>query len=72
MVKESMLGQLLELSAWFAIVTVGIDANSASWRKFAPNFNVSRIHKLYEIFHYDINAIFVKVSMISEAKHIEL
>ena len=56
----------------FTIITVRINGNTASWSKFSPHFNVFRIHQFDKVFHNDIDAILMEISMIAEAEKVEI
>lgn len=51
-----------------AVVRVWIDGQTTAWRKLAPYLDVFRIHQLDEVFHDNIDAIFVEIPMVTEAK----
>lgn len=54
------------------VVDVGVNGESATGKEFAPNFNIARGHELDEVFHDDVNAVFMEGAMVAEAKEVEL
>ncbi len=71
MVEEALLSKLLELSAWFAIVSVWVNADATTRCKQSSNLNVFRLHKTYEVFHNDVYTIFMEVAMVAKAEQIQ-
>ena len=65
---KALFRSLLPLCTRLAVICVWIDGQTTARRKLAPYLDVLRIHQLDEIFHNDIDAIFVKVPMVTEAK----
>ena len=47
------------------------DGNAAAGHEDASHFYIFGFHEFYEVFHYDIDAVLVEISMISEAEQIE-
>ena len=72
MSAETIECQLLVLGSWSAIVGVWMNCNASTWREDASNFDITRIHKTNQVFHYYIDTVFVEVAMITEAEEIEL
>jgi hypothetical protein len=60
------------LSARTTIVSIWIDGNATTWEEYACNLNVFGVHKADKILHDDIDAIFVKGTMVAETKKVEL
>ena len=69
---EPFPGQLLPLCTGSAVVAVWINRYSASRKKLSPDLNIFRIHKFYQILHYDIHTILVKIPVITEAEKVQL
>lgn len=49
-----------------AMIGEGEDTYPASGHKEAAHFDIARIHELDKVFHYDIHAVFMEISMIAE------
>ena len=65
---KSLFCSLFPLCTRLAIVCVRIDGQSTTWRKLAPYLNILRIHQLDEVFHDDVDAVLVKVPVITKTK----
>ena len=65
---KSLFCSLFPLCTRLAIVCIWIDGQTTARRKLAPYLDVLRIHQLDEVFHDDIDAIFVEIPMITETK----
>ena len=65
---KALFCRLFPLCTRLTIVCVWIDGQATARRKLAPYLDVLRIHQLDEIFHDDIDAIFVEIPMITETK----
>ena len=65
---KALFCRLFPVCTRLAIVCVWIDGQTTTRRKLTPYLDVLRIHQLDEVFHDDIDAIFVKVPMVTEAK----
>ena len=65
---KALFCRLFPVCTRLAIVCVWIDGQTTARRKLAPYFDVLRVHQLDEVFHNDINAVLVKVPMVTEAK----
>ena len=72
MLCKSFLSQFLPFCARFAIVGIGPNAYTATWREDTCNLNVFRIHKLDKVLHDDVDAVFVEVAVVAEAEEIQL
>ena len=71
MLHQPLCGQLLVFSAWFAVVGVWVDADSAARKEQTYNFNVFRLHQLNEVFHYYVDAILMEIAVVAETEQIE-
>ena len=65
---KALFCSLFPLCTRLAIVCVWIDGQTTARRKLAPYLDVLRIHQLDEIFHDDVNAIFMEITMVTETK----
>ena len=65
-VHHPIVCHLLILGAWATVVGVWVDADATTWSEDACHFNVLRIHKVYEILHNLIDAIFMEVAVVAE------
>jgi len=72
MVCKTVPGNFFPAGARSAVVAVWVDGNAAARGEFAPNLDVFRIHQVNQIFHYDVHAILVEITMIAEAEKIKL
>lgn len=68
MEMKALFCSLFPLCTRLAIVCVWIDGQTTARRKLAPYLDVLRIHQLDEVFHDDIDAVLVKVPVITETK----
>jgi len=69
---ETLLGELLVLRAWLAIVGVRPDADAATRGKDTCYLDVLRVHQLDEVLHDDVHAVFMEVAMVAKTEQIEL
>ena len=65
---KALFCRLFPLCTRLAVVCVRIDGQTTARRKLTPYLDVLRIHQLDEVFHDDIDAIFVEVPMVTETK----
>ena len=65
---KALFCRLFPLCTRLAVVCVWIDGQTTAWRELAPYLDVLRIHQLDEVFHNDIDAIFVEIPMVTETK----
>ena len=70
--REPIPGYLFPLSPLFTVVAIWINGNSAAGQKFAPYFDICRVHQINKVVHNYVNAVFVKVAAVSESKEIQL
>ena len=54
-----------------AVVAVGVDADTAARHEFAPHFDVLGVHQPNEVFHDDVDTVFVKITVIAETEQIQ-
>ena len=72
MVHQAVLGPLLIFGAGLAVIAIRVDAQSATWQKFSPHLDVFRLHQFNQVFHDDVNAIFVKSAVVAETEEVQL
>ena len=65
---KTLFGSLFPLRTRLAVVCVWIDGQTTARRKLATYLDVLRIHQLDEVFHNNIDAIFMEISMVTETK----
>ena len=65
---KALFCSLFPLCTRLAIVCVWIDGQTTARRKLSPYLDVLRIHQLDEIFHDDVDAVLVKVPVITKTK----
>ena len=65
---KALFCSLFPLCTRLAIVCVWIDGQTTAWRNLTPYLDVLWIHQLDEVFHDDLDAILVKVPMVTETK----
>ena len=54
-----------------AVVGVRMDGDAAARGEFAEYFDVFGLHELDEVFHDDVDAVFMKVAVVAKAEQIE-
>ena len=65
-------GKLFPLCSGNAVVTVGVNGYPAPGQELSPYLDVFRLHQLYQVFHYDVYTVLMKVAVIPEAEQIQL
>jgi len=70
-VHQAVVGEFFVLGAWAAIVGVGIDADAAAWGEDACHLDVFGVHETDEVFHDDVDTVFVEVAVIAEGEEVE-
>ena len=65
---KALFCRLFPLCTRLAVVCVWIDGQTTTRRKLTPHLDILRIHQLDEVFHNDIDAIFVEIPMVTETK----
>ena len=66
-----MVGYLFVPSARFAVVAKRVNGYAAARGKDALDLDVFRLHQGNQVFHNDVDAIFVKRSVVAEAEQIK-
>ena len=64
-------GHVFPLSSFFSVVAVRVDGEAAARQEFSPHFNVFRVHKCYQVFHDDVDAVFMEGTVVSEGEEVE-
>ena len=70
--SEPLLCQSLVFGAGTAIIGIRINGDSSTWSEKSRDLYIFRVHERDKILHYDINAILVKISVVTEAEKVEL
>ncbi len=72
-VVESREAALFGQSAVVFVAVVGerVDGYASTGGEYPFHFYVARVHKLYEVFHYDVYAVFVEVTVVTEREKVE-
>ena len=70
--SEPLLCQSLVFGAGTSIIGIRINGYTSTGSEKSRDLYIFRIHECDEILHYDIDAIFVKISVVTEAEKIEL
>ena len=70
-VDKALRGHGFEFGARLSVVGKRIDGNTATRRENACYFDVFRLHQGDEVFHNNIDTIFVKCAMIAKAEQVE-
>ena len=68
MEMKALFCRLFPVCTRLAIVCVWIDGQTTARRKLAPYLDVLRSHQLHKVFHDDVDAVLVKVPMVTETK----
>ena len=71
MITHTVLRQLFVLGVWATVVTIRIDGDTSARSKDPCYFDVFRIHQLNQVFHDDVYAVLMKITVITEAEKIE-
>jgi len=71
-VHQAVLGPLLIFGAGLAVIAIRVYAQSSTWQKLSPDLNVFWFHQLNQVFHDDVDAIFVKSAVVAEAEELQL
>ena len=59
------------LGAGSSPIGVGVDTDAASWREESCYLYILGIHHFYQVFHYYVDTVFVKVSVVTETEKVE-
>ena len=68
--KAARLHEILMLG--ISVIGKGVNADSSARHEHTANLNIFRIHQRLQILHDDINAILMKITVITEGEEIEL
>ena len=66
MLHKTTGSQIGILGIWTPIVGIGIDADAATGREKPDDLDVLGIHQAHKVLHDDVNAVFMKVAVITE------
>ena len=72
MIHHAIVRHFLVLGAGLTVVAVWVNTDAAPWSELAPNLDITWVHQLNQVFHDDIHAVLVEVSMVAEAEQIQL
>ena len=70
--EKPVLGNAFPLCSGLAVIAVRIDRDPSARRELAPDLNILGIHELYQILHYYVDAVLMKVAVVPEREEIEL
>lgn len=70
--EKTLLCSLLPFGSRLAVVGIRINGQTAARQEFAPNLNIFRLHQLDKILHNDIYAVFMEITVITEAEQVQL
>ena len=68
MEMKALFCRLFPICTRLAVVCVCVDGQTTARRKLAPYLDVLRSHQLHKVFHDDVDAVLVKVTVIAETK----
>lgn len=68
---QAFKGHVFPLSSFFSVIAVRVDGEASARQEFSPHFNVFRFHKCYQVFHDDVDAVFVEGTVVSEGEKVE-
>ena len=71
MIAHPILRQFLILGTRTAVIAIRINGDPAARSKDARHLYIFGIHQLYQVFHDDIHAIFMKITVITETEQIQ-
>ena len=71
MAAKTFVGEGFELRTGASVVSVGEDADAAAGSEQTGDLDVFGFHEANEVFHDDIDAIFVEITVIAEREEIE-
>lgn len=71
MVLQPKIRHFFVFRARATIVGIGVNADATAGSEDTCNFNVFGIHQFDEVFHDDIDAVFVEVTVVAEREEVE-
>ena len=71
MLKQAFACQSFKLCTCFAVVGKRMNGDAAARCEFAEYFDVFRLHQGDEVFHDNVDAVFMEVAVVAEAEEIE-
>ena len=69
--SQAFKGHVFPLSSFFSVVAVRVDGEAAARQEFSPYFNVFGVHKCYQVFHDEVDTVFVEGAVVSEGEEVE-
>ena len=72
MIQQSLFSKFLILGARATVVGIRVDADATTRGEETNDLNIFRIHQSHEILHDDIDAVLMKITMITEREEIKL
>ena len=69
--EQAFTRQCFELGACFAVIGERMNGDAAARCELAEYFDVFRIHQGNEVFHDDVDAVFMKIAVVAEAEEVE-
>ena len=68
---EAFVGQSFVFGAGAAVVGIGEDADAAAGGEETGDLDVLGLHEAHEVFHDDIDTVFMEVAVVAEGKEVE-
>ena len=68
---EAFVGQGFVFGAGTAVVGIGEDADAAAGGEETGDLDVFGLHEAHEVFHDDIDAVFMEVAVVAEGEEVE-
>ena len=69
--KQAFACQCFELGTCLAVIGKRMNGDAAARCEFAKNFDVFRIHQGNQVFHDDVDAVFMEIAVVAEAEEVE-
>lgn len=69
--KQAFACQCFELGTCLAVIGKGMNGDAAARCEFAENFDVFRIHQCDQVFHDDVDTVFMEIAVVAEAEEVE-
>ena len=69
--EQAFACQCFKLGTCLAVIGKGMNGDAAARCKFAENFDVFRIHQGNQVFHDDVDAVFMEIAVVAEAEEVE-
>ena len=68
MLKAGFACECFKRGTSFAVSGKGMNGDAATRCEFAENFDVFRIHQGNQVFHDDVDAVFMEIAVVAEAE----